>query len=165
MEKRPNLHIRGLSMDNVGQFERITIINMQMNAYLYCNPFEWETHTGYATLHTARATVIGMKARIEQRKKGERTRIFLLTLELREVAEWRGRRLSTTRPSHQENSCTLKCTQSTHTLDPGNYIFLIFFTPSSIKMHPISTSNFYLFISTSNFFFLFLFYFSSFSFP
>jgi len=99
-----------------------------------------------------------MKARIEQRKKGERTRIFLLTLELREVAEWRGRRSSTTRPSHQENSCTLKCTQSTHTLDPGNYIFFIFFTPSSIKMHPISTSNFYLFISTSNFFFLFLFY-------
>src|ERR1041385_8275812 len=70
MEKRPNLHIRGLSMDNVGQFERITIINMQMNAYLYCNPFEREMHTGYATLHTARATVIGMKARIEQRKKG-----------------------------------------------------------------------------------------------
>src|SRR4051812_33735789 len=67
-----------------------------------------------------------MKARIEQRKKGERKTIVLLTLELREVAEWRGRRSLTTRPSHQEKSCTLKCTQSTRTLDPGNYIFFIF---------------------------------------
>ena len=33
-KNQPNLHILGLSMDNVGQFERITIINMQMNAYL-----------------------------------------------------------------------------------------------------------------------------------
>ena len=34
-ENKPNLHILGLSMDNVGQLERITIINMQMHAYLY----------------------------------------------------------------------------------------------------------------------------------
>ena len=33
-ENEPNLHILGLSMDNVGKFERITIINMQMHAYL-----------------------------------------------------------------------------------------------------------------------------------
>ena len=33
-KNEPNLHILGLSMDNVGQFERITVINMQMNAYL-----------------------------------------------------------------------------------------------------------------------------------
>ena len=33
-ENEPNLHILGLSMDNVGQFKRITIINMQMHAYL-----------------------------------------------------------------------------------------------------------------------------------
>ena len=33
-ENEPNLHILGLSMDNVGQFERITFINMQMHAYL-----------------------------------------------------------------------------------------------------------------------------------
>src|ERR1043165_80496 len=32
MGKSPNLHIPGLSMDNVGQFERITVINMQMHA-------------------------------------------------------------------------------------------------------------------------------------
>ena len=33
-ENEPNLHILGLSMDNVGQFKIITIINMQMHAYL-----------------------------------------------------------------------------------------------------------------------------------
>ena len=33
-ENEPNLHILGLSMDSVGQFERITVINMQMHAYL-----------------------------------------------------------------------------------------------------------------------------------
>ena len=33
-ENEPNLHILGLSMDNVGQFERIMVINMQMHAYL-----------------------------------------------------------------------------------------------------------------------------------
>ena len=33
-KNQPNLHILGLSMDNVGQFKRITIINMQMNTYL-----------------------------------------------------------------------------------------------------------------------------------
>ena len=33
-ENRPNLHIPGLFMDNVGQFERIKVINMQMHAYL-----------------------------------------------------------------------------------------------------------------------------------
>jgi hypothetical protein len=33
-ENEPNLHILRLSMDNVGQFERITVINMQMHAYL-----------------------------------------------------------------------------------------------------------------------------------
>ena len=30
----PNLHILRLSMDSVGQFERIKVINMQMYAYL-----------------------------------------------------------------------------------------------------------------------------------
>ena len=33
-ENEPNLHILGLSMDSVGQFERIKVINMQMHAYL-----------------------------------------------------------------------------------------------------------------------------------
>ena len=33
-KNKPNLHILGLSMDNIGQFERITVINMQMHAYL-----------------------------------------------------------------------------------------------------------------------------------
>ena len=33
-ENEPNLNILGLSMDSVGQFERITVINMQMHAYL-----------------------------------------------------------------------------------------------------------------------------------
>ena len=33
-ENKPNLHILGLSMDSVGQFERIKVINMQMHAYL-----------------------------------------------------------------------------------------------------------------------------------
>ena len=33
-ENEPNLHILGLPMDSVGQFERITVINMQMHAYL-----------------------------------------------------------------------------------------------------------------------------------
>ena len=33
-ENKPNLHILGLSTDSVEQFERITVINMQMNAYL-----------------------------------------------------------------------------------------------------------------------------------
>ena len=33
-ENEPNLHILRLSMDNVGQFKRIMIINMQMHAYL-----------------------------------------------------------------------------------------------------------------------------------
>ena len=34
MGNEPNLHILGLSMDSVGQFERIKVINMQMHAYL-----------------------------------------------------------------------------------------------------------------------------------
>ena len=33
-ENETNLHILGLSMDSVGQFERIKVINMQMHAYL-----------------------------------------------------------------------------------------------------------------------------------
>ena len=33
-ENEPNLNILGLSMDSVGQFERIKVINMQMHAYL-----------------------------------------------------------------------------------------------------------------------------------
>ena len=33
-ENEPNLHILRLSMDSVGQFERIKVINMQMHAYL-----------------------------------------------------------------------------------------------------------------------------------
>ena len=33
-ENEPNLHILGLSMDNVGQFERMAVINMQIHAYL-----------------------------------------------------------------------------------------------------------------------------------
>ena len=33
-ENEPNLNIFGLSMDSVGQFERIKVINMQMHAYL-----------------------------------------------------------------------------------------------------------------------------------
>ena len=33
-ENEPNLNILGLSMDSAGQFERITVINMQMHAYL-----------------------------------------------------------------------------------------------------------------------------------
>ena len=33
-ENEPNLHILGLSMDSVGQFERITVINMPMHPYL-----------------------------------------------------------------------------------------------------------------------------------
>ena len=33
-ENEPNLHILGLSMDNVGQFKRITVINTQRHAYL-----------------------------------------------------------------------------------------------------------------------------------
>ena len=33
-KNKPNLHILGLSMDNVGQFERMAVINMQRNAYL-----------------------------------------------------------------------------------------------------------------------------------
>ena len=33
-ENEANLHILGLSMDSVGQFERIKVINMQMHAYL-----------------------------------------------------------------------------------------------------------------------------------
>ena len=33
-ENEPNLHILGLSMDSVGQFKRIMVINMQMHAYL-----------------------------------------------------------------------------------------------------------------------------------
>ena len=32
-ENEPNLNILGLSMDSVGQFERIKVINMQMHAY------------------------------------------------------------------------------------------------------------------------------------
>ena len=48
MENEPNLHILGLSMDNVGKFKRITVINMQMHAFYRCNPFERETHSGHA---------------------------------------------------------------------------------------------------------------------
>jgi hypothetical protein len=48
------------------------------------------------------------KARIEQRKGGERIRIVLLTLELKEVVEWRGRRSSNTGPTEQGKTCTLK---------------------------------------------------------
>ena len=33
-ENEPNLNILGLSMDSVGQFKRIKVINMQMHAYL-----------------------------------------------------------------------------------------------------------------------------------
>ena len=33
-ENEPNLNILGLSMDSVGQFEIIKVINMQMHAYL-----------------------------------------------------------------------------------------------------------------------------------
>ena len=33
-ENEPNLHMLGLSMDNIGQFKRITVINMQMHSYL-----------------------------------------------------------------------------------------------------------------------------------
>ena len=33
-ENEPNLNILGLSMDSVGQLERIKVINMQMHAYL-----------------------------------------------------------------------------------------------------------------------------------
>ena len=33
-DNEPNLHILGLSMDSVGQFERIKVINTQMHAYL-----------------------------------------------------------------------------------------------------------------------------------
>ena len=33
-ENEPNLNILGLSMDSVGQFERIKVINMQMHAHL-----------------------------------------------------------------------------------------------------------------------------------
>ena len=38
-----------------------------------CNPFEWETHTGYMT---DLASVIGMKAGIEQKEGGGGYRSF-----------------------------------------------------------------------------------------
>ena len=47
-ENEPNLNILGLSMDSVGQFERIKVINMQMHAIYNYDAFEWETHIGYA---------------------------------------------------------------------------------------------------------------------
>ena len=34
-----HLHILGLSVENAGQSERATVINMQLNAYLSMQPF------------------------------------------------------------------------------------------------------------------------------
>ena len=48
-ENEPNLHILGLSMDNVGHFRRIMVINICKCMHIYnCNPFEWDTHTSHA---------------------------------------------------------------------------------------------------------------------
>ena len=69
MENIPNLHILGLSVENAGQSERDTVINMQLNAYLSMQPFQ--TGDTY-WLHdcTYLASVIGTKARTEQIIKG-----------------------------------------------------------------------------------------------
>ena len=48
-ENEPNLHILGLSMDSVGQFERIKVIYICKCMHIYnYDAFERETHIGYA---------------------------------------------------------------------------------------------------------------------